>query len=348
MELDDEKLCEIEHGKTVEFSEPRELGEHTLCISTQDYTPYNYVKIPITFTDSKNIEISVKCETNKLKVSVGAGVVLGGIGGAAAGTLGGIAAGGATTAAVMTFGTASTGTAIATLSGAAATNATLAALGGGSIAAGGLGIGAGTMVLGGATLGVGLLVGGVIFNVTGCKLSEKADEAWAQMKKAEEQINKICNYLTELCRTAKSYYNSLKKVNNIYSNHLENMRKIVDEEHRVDWYEYNDEEQKMIENTTLLTQLLYSMCKVQLVLKTKDKNGINKVNSKEVIKSQQNANTVLRERGLAAITPQQYSGDMKAGVISLLPFTGANKDAVAYMINHEINSSRLWRIRTLH
>ena len=90
----------------------------------------------------------------------------------------------------------------------------------------------------------------------------------------------------------------------------------------------------MIENTTLLTQLLYSMCKVQLVLKTKDKNGINKVNSKEVIKSQQNANTVLRERGLAAITPQQYSGAMKAGVISLLPFTGANKDAVAYMINH--------------
>lgn len=268
------------------------------------------------------------------KVSVGAGVVLGGIGGAAAGTLGGIAAGGATTAAVMTFGTASTGTAIATLSCAAATNATLAALGGGSIAAGGLGIGAGTMVLGGATLGVGLLVGGVIFNVTGCKLSEKADEAWAQMKKAEEQINKICNYLTELCRTAKSYYNSLKKVNNIYSNHLEKMRKIVDEEHRVDWYEYNDEEQKMIENTTLLTQLLYSMCKVQLVLKTKDKNGINKVNSKEVIKSQQNANTVLRERGLAAITPQQYSGAMKAGVISLLPFTGANKDAVAYMINH--------------
>lgn len=69
VELDDEKLCEIEHGKTVEFSEPRELGEHTLCISTQDYTPYNYVKIPITFTDSKNIEISVKCETNKLIVT---------------------------------------------------------------------------------------------------------------------------------------------------------------------------------------------------------------------------------------------------------------------------------------
>ena len=62
------------------------------------------------------------------KVSVGAGVLLGGLSGAALGTAGGFAAAGATTAAVMALGTASTGTAIASLSGAAATNATLAAL----------------------------------------------------------------------------------------------------------------------------------------------------------------------------------------------------------------------------
>mgnify|MGYP000152262605 FL=1 len=62
------------------------------------------------------------------KVSVGAGVLLGGIGGAAVGTAGGFAAAGATTSAVMALGTASTGTAIASLSGAAATNATLAHL----------------------------------------------------------------------------------------------------------------------------------------------------------------------------------------------------------------------------
>ena len=48
---------------------------------------------------------------------------------------------------VGTLGTASTGTAISTLSGAAASNAILAWLGGGSIAAGGGGIAAGTMVL---------------------------------------------------------------------------------------------------------------------------------------------------------------------------------------------------------
>ena len=121
-------------------------------------------------------------------VSVGAGVLLGGLGGAAMGTAGGFAAAGATTSAVMALGTASTGTAIASLSGAAATNATLAALGGGALAAGGGGMALGSAILGGATLGVGLLVGGIIFNVTGKKLSEKADEAWAQMKKQKLKL----------------------------------------------------------------------------------------------------------------------------------------------------------------
>ena len=88
------------------------------------------------------------------QASVGAGILVGGLGGAALGTAGGFAASGATTAAVMALGTASTGTAISSLTGVAATNATLAALGGGSIAAGGGGMTLGSAVLGGATLGV--------------------------------------------------------------------------------------------------------------------------------------------------------------------------------------------------
>lgn len=272
------------------------------------------------------------------KVSVGAGIVLGGVGGAAAGTLGGVAAGGATTVAVMTLGTASTGTAIATLSGAAATNATLAALGGGAIAAGGGGIALGTAVLGGATLGVGLLVGGIIFNATGCKLSEKADEAWDQMKKAEEQINKICSYLKELRDTAKGYQGSLIKVNTIYNSHLDKMKQMIEVDHRTNWYAYSDEEQTMIENSAILTQLLYSMCKVQLVIKTNDKNGINKVNTEEVTASQNNADTVLLERGLAAITPQAYSSANK-GTVVFEAYSGVNKTAVAYLINNRTGIS---------
>lgn len=65
-------------------------------------------------------------------------------------------AGAGTAAGVLTlvgaYGTASTGTAISALSGAAATNASLAWLGGGSVAAGGGGVAAGTAVLTGGVI----------------------------------------------------------------------------------------------------------------------------------------------------------------------------------------------------
>ena len=123
------------------------------CPEFQNYNKYDF-SLP-------------KYNKEELKyVSVGAGVLLGRLGGAAVGVAGGYAAAGATMAAVMALGTASTGTAIASLSGVAATNATLAALGGGAIAAGG-GLALGIKILRATTLGVGILVGGVIFNLVG-------------------------------------------------------------------------------------------------------------------------------------------------------------------------------------
>ena len=62
---------------------------------------------------------------------------------------------------VGTLASASTGTAIATLSGAAAKSATLAWLGGGTLAAGGGGVAAGTAVLGGLVVGPAILVFGL-------------------------------------------------------------------------------------------------------------------------------------------------------------------------------------------
>ncbi|MFI3212804.1 MAG: hypothetical protein R3Y24_05630 [Eubacteriales bacterium] len=237
-----------------------------------------------------------KYDGEKLKqVSVGAGVLLGGLGGAGLGTAGGFAAAGATTAAVMALGTASTGTAIASLSGAALTNATLAALGGGAIAAGGGGMALGTTILGATTLGVGLLVGGVIFSFTGGKLSDKADEAWSQMKKAESQINTIFNYLIDLKKTANKYHGSLSTVNEIYQKHLNALTSIVTMLGHTDWNTFTDEEKKITENTVLLVGLLYNMCKVEVVLKGKDKNEVNKINAAEVEKSISNANTVIAD-----------------------------------------------------
>ena len=230
------------------------------------------------------------------KVSIGAGVLLGGLGGAGLGAAGGFAAAGATTAAVMALGTASTGTAIASLSGAALTNATLAALGGGAIAAGGGGIAAGTAVLGAATLGVGLLVGGVIFNLTGKKLSDKADEAWAQMKKEESKINEICEYLIELRKTSNQYYKTLSTVNKVYQEYLNRLKTIVTVFEHKNWDEFTKEEKQVTENTVLLVGLLYNMCKVEIVLKSKNENDINSINKKEIQEFINNANAVLVDK----------------------------------------------------
>ncbi len=93
-----------------------------------------------------------------------------------------------------TFGVASTGTAISTLSGAAATNAALAWLGGGALAAGGGGMAAGEAFLalagpiGWAIAGVSLVVSGLLF--------------W-RSRKSKKQLENVFTAISQ--RDVKSY-----------------------------------------------------------------------------------------------------------------------------------------------
>ena len=217
---------------------------------------------PINVDDT---EIPVYTPDELKTVSVGACTLLGGTVSAGLGTMGGFAAAGCTTAAVMALGTASTGAAISGLTGVAATNATLAALGGGAIAAGGGGMALGSIVLGGATLGVGLLVGGLIFNIAGSKLSDKADEAYNQMTKAEHDIHRIVLYLQNLREQANKYNGVLKQVERVYQRLVTKMEMIVVDEQKTDWNTFSDEEKKTVENCSYLVGLLYNMCKLQIV-----------------------------------------------------------------------------------
>lgn len=213
------------------------------------------------------------------KASVGANTLLGGLGGAAAGTAGGFAASGAATAVVMALGTASTGVPIASLSGAAATNATLAALGGGSLAAGGGGMALGTTVLGAATLGVGLLIGGVIFGITGGKISSDAKKAQKEIEKETQQTEEICNYLLDLQGTANRYGRKLDEVDSMYHEHMEKLKWMVVMQGRADWDWYTEPEKQLVNNTALLVKLLYNMCKVELVQKSEEEDAMNTINT---------------------------------------------------------------------
>lgn len=100
----------------------------------------------------------------------------------------GALAGLATYGTVGFLGTASTGTAIAGLSGAAAKSATLAWLGGGSLAAGGFGVAGGTAVLGGIVAAPVLLVGGLWAASKADDALEEAKSNLAKAKTAEEAM----------------------------------------------------------------------------------------------------------------------------------------------------------------
>lgn len=98
------------------------------------------------------------------------------------------------------FGTASTGTAISGLSGAAAYNATLAWLGGGSLAAGGGGMALGTVVLGGIAVGPALMVGGFILAGQGEEALTKAREYENQVNTEVAKIEEARNFLQQIKR----------------------------------------------------------------------------------------------------------------------------------------------------
>lgn len=230
------------------------------------------------------------------EISMGAVALKAALGSAVAGVAGGIAASGATTAAVTAFCTAGTGAAISGLTGVAATNATLAALGGGTVAAGGGGMALGSMVLGGATLGVGLLAGGIIINIFGDNVAEKADQAERDMKKAEKAIDKICKYFNELRPLALDFKSNLEKVNNIYRKTVDELSIIILYQKKYDYELFTAHEQIVLKNAVDLVALLRYMCKIKLIEQAENDNETNTICREEINKAIYTAQKYLKEK----------------------------------------------------
>ena len=143
----------------------------------------------------------------------------------------------------------------------------------------------GATVLSGITLGVGLLVGGIIFNIVGNSMSEKADEAYNQMLIAEKKINKVCSYLEELNSYATKFFTSFTRISEKYFENLNLLTVLIENFKKTDYELYNLEEKKCLENTVYLVSILYSMCKVKLVVQSNVKDEPNKVNKDEIDKA---------------------------------------------------------------
>ncbi len=184
---------------------------------------------------------------------------------------------------VAAVGTAGTGTAIKTLSGAAAWNSILASLGGGTIAAGGGGIALGTTILGSLTGGVGILVGGVIVKLISIKV-RKNNEKEIDMELTRETVNKLCEHFEEIAALSDRYSKVLLSVKEKYEKQILILSDIVETKKKTDWNDFSPSEQKSVQNTTLLVNLLYNMCSVELAQETvaEDNTRVCKANTEGV------------------------------------------------------------------
>ncbi len=243
------KRLEQQRGAVAQSLE--KLGEEKLQILAGTVTSFvsAFEKIKnIDFTSSVGLE-----ELEKLHIDQKDFEELKELGNFAIQVAGGVtagAAGGALTAigaygAAQTFAAASTGTAIASLSGAAATNATLAFFGGGSLAAGGLGMAGGMMVLGGLVAGPALLVMGLI---TGAKSQEKLDQALINKAQAEE-IMEALHIASDQCsairRRAYLFYSLLAHLDTYLLPLVWQMEDIIAKE-GTDYSTYSSESKKVV------------------------------------------------------------------------------------------------------
>lgn len=231
--------------------------------------------------EDKYIKNGVESINNIEATTIKAGeIVSAGMGSLAAGSLAGIAAYGGT----MMLATASTGTAISALSGAAAANATLAWLGGGSLAAGGLGIAGGTMVLGG-------IVAGPILAVAGTFMAAKSEENLAKARKmhseateAAEKMDTMADALKHIHNLADDYNDFILKfsvrfrplINQmevVYNNSYEKQSKSVKNRIKslfgvglqVDFNKLTQEEQRVLHISWIMAQSLHKLLSKNLI-----------------------------------------------------------------------------------
>lgn len=124
--------------------------------------------------------------------------------------------------------TASTGTLIGTLHGAAATNATLAWFGGGSLAAGGLGMTGGMVVLGGLVAGPAIFVGGWLLDRDAEKKLYEALGKKDEAKNFEAQVNKIVTELNRITDRCKQIIDILNRLNAMFILKVKKLEQVVE------------------------------------------------------------------------------------------------------------------------
>lgn len=167
---------------------------------------------------------------------------------------GGVAALGAY-GAVSVLGVASTGTAISALSGAAATNATLAWLGGGSLAAGGLGVAGGMAVLGGVVLAPALLIGSFLMYSKAEEALSKAKTYRRKARQFEAECENACSLLAAIQQRADQIIGVLDRLDRMLVRGNGRLVHIIAQKGE-DWNAFSKEDKKVVASVAMTAKTL--------------------------------------------------------------------------------------------
>lgn len=222
----DVSAAQLEYDDTLTHEKLNELGQLQLDIG-QDFNEFQTIaeELISKISHAKNSDIKIdipKYQKQRIeKLSIGSVAYASKIAGGAAG---GAAAAYAVYGGVMALGAASTGTSIATLSGAAAYNATMAAIGGGSLAAGGFGMAGGAAILGGVVAAPVLAIAGWAFASHAEEALSKAQQTRREVNKFIEQVETSCEYLAETRQYIVKVTNSLEGIRSVFSMYLDDLK----------------------------------------------------------------------------------------------------------------------------
>jgi len=154
--------------------------------------------------------------------------------------------------------TASTGTAISTLSGAAATNATLAWLGGGTIAAGGGGVALGTMVLGGIVAGPALAIFGHIVGNKGEEALNNARSNREQAKTIQDEASLMVGKLEAIEKISSLANHTFKTIKTQLRDAVYDLKKIIDAKGE-NYQTFSSEDREAVFRSVKFAQLIKAM-----------------------------------------------------------------------------------------
>lgn len=171
--------------------------------------------------------------------------------------------------AVTMFATASTGTAISALSGAAASNAAFAALGGGALAAGGFGIAGGMAVLGGAVAAPALLVGGFIFSAKSEKSLEQAKENQAKLTAYKMSVYAACRKYGLIKSATNSVRGILQEMDSFFMKKLSELESVISRNNGNCFYDYSEDDQNFVKNCFIFNQHMCNALNITIL----DRNG---------------------------------------------------------------------------